>query len=84
MDNSLTPKLDARGNFLFNHIIVIDSRVVGTWKRTFNKNAVRLAADPFRPLSPAESQGFARAAERYGRFLGLPVSLEPFEVIESV
>jgi hypothetical protein len=75
VDPSLTPKLDARGNFLLNNLIVIDGRVVGTWKRAFAKDAVRLTGEPFRPLNPAENQALTAAAGYYGRFLGLPVTL---------
>ena len=49
-----TEKLDARGNVLFNHTIVVDGQIVGTWKRTFRKGAVVLAPTPFAPLTDAE------------------------------
>jgi hypothetical protein len=72
-DAQHTEKLDSRGNVLFNHIIVIDGQIVGTWKRTFKKGAVVIASQPFTTLSAAEGQAFVAAAHRYGEFLGLPV-----------
>nr|WP_319564468.1 crosslink repair DNA glycosylase YcaQ family protein [uncultured Rhodoferax sp.] len=54
-------------------LIVIDGRVVGTWKRVFKKAAIEITATPFTPLSPADAQGFAAAVQRYGAFHKLPV-----------
>ncbi|MHB8647979.1 MAG: winged helix DNA-binding domain-containing protein [Thermomicrobiales bacterium] len=67
--------LDARGNVLFNHTIVIDGSVVGTWKRTVKKNAVAIEATPFAPLCMADRQALEVAAARYSQFIGLPAVL---------
>ncbi|MCX6047936.1 MAG: winged helix DNA-binding domain-containing protein [Chloroflexi bacterium] len=67
--------LDTRGNVLFNYIIVIDGKVVGTWKRTFKKEIVIVELTPFAPLSPTEFEAVTAAAQRYGEFLGLTVVL---------
>ncbi len=74
-DASHTEKLDARGNILFNHLIVIDGWVVGNWKRTLKKSAVVIELYPFTPLTKAENQAVARAAQQYGAFLDLPVRI---------
>ena len=66
-------KLDSRGNILFNHIIVINGQVVGTWKRTINKSAVAIELSPFTPLTKIEKQAVDSAMDRYGAFLDLPV-----------
>ncbi|MDQ2998004.1 MAG: winged helix DNA-binding domain-containing protein [Chloroflexota bacterium] len=60
------------GNGIFNPIIVIGGRVVGTWKRVFKGDKVVITFSPF------EGQGFAKtqasaislAAERYGEYVG--------------
>jgi hypothetical protein len=70
-----TKKFDPQANIVFSHFIVIDSQIMGTWQRTLKKNAVIIERSPFAPLTAAEAQAFAAAAERYGRFLGLPVTL---------
>jgi len=61
-------------NGMFKPIIVIDGRVVGTWKRTFKKDRVVIALQPFNALSEAEAQAVAPAAEHYGVFVNLPVA----------
>ncbi|MCA1670193.1 MAG: winged helix DNA-binding domain-containing protein, partial [Thermomicrobia bacterium] len=68
-------KLDARGNVLFNHTLVIDGRVVGTWRRIVNKDSAVIEATPFASLGPAEAQALEVAAARYGQFIGLPAVL---------
>jgi hypothetical protein len=62
-------------NVVFSHFIVVDGRVVGSWKRTFQKNTVVIMLRSFEPLSEAQSQAIRAAAERYGSFLGMPVTL---------
>ena len=68
-DVSHTKKLDPRGNVLFNHTIVLDGRVVGTWKRTLKKDTVILTPSLFIELNEAEIRAFAASANRYGAFL---------------
>jgi hypothetical protein len=55
--------------------IVVDGRVVGSWKRTFGKGSVVVAPELVVSLAEAETQAFAVATWRYGDFLGLPVVL---------
>jgi hypothetical protein len=66
-------KIVPGSNGMFMPTIVSEGRVVGIWKRTLKKNRVVITGSPFTKLSKAEALGFATAAERYGRFLGLPV-----------
>jgi len=59
-----------------NNVVTIDGRVVGGWRRTLGKGGAivetRLAG---RRLSAVERAGLRAAAERYARFLGVPVDL---------
>jgi hypothetical protein len=73
-DASHTHKLDPRGNILFSHTMVLNGRVVGTWKRTLKKNTVVIEANPFIPLSEAETRAFASSANHYGAFLDRSVN----------
>ncbi|MEO8972112.1 MAG: winged helix DNA-binding domain-containing protein [Ktedonobacteraceae bacterium] len=66
-------KLDSRSNGLLGYIMVLDSQVVGTWKRTIKKDAVIITPNLFTPLSEAGTRAFAIAANRYGTFLNMPV-----------
>lgn len=63
------------GNGIFNPIVVIDGRVMGTWKRAFQKDAVALTFSPFSSFSGEQTQAIEAAAERYGRFVGKRVAL---------
>jgi hypothetical protein len=53
----------------------MDGQVVGTWKRTIKKGAVVITPAPFRPMTAAERDALESAAQRFGRFLGMPVAL---------
>jgi hypothetical protein len=68
-------QLFALRNVVFSHFVVVDGRVVGSWKRTFQKKMVVIALRSFEPLSEAQSRAIHAAAERYGNFLGMPVML---------
>ncbi|MBI3168714.1 MAG: AlkZ family DNA glycosylase [Chloroflexi bacterium] len=74
-DTQHNQKLDSRGNFLFNNVVVVNGQVVGTWKRTLKKSEVFIEFVLFRKLTKVENHAIADAAERYGKFLGLSVSL---------
>ncbi len=74
IDVSDATKFDTRGNVL-NPTIVMDGRVVGTWKRTLKKDVVIITPSLFAPLNEAETRALAAAANRYGAFLDLPVNV---------
>jgi len=69
IDPSNTQKL------VFSHMVVINGRIAGTWKRTLKKNAVVIESNSFLPLTKAEKEAFTMAARQYGAFLELPVVL---------
>lgn len=52
--------------------VVIDGRIVGTWRRTFSRDAVAIQVSPLKRLR--ETDTLARAVERYGAFLGRAAS----------
>jgi len=55
-------------------VVTIDGQIVGTWKRTIGKGAVDVVVSPLRKLTRAESKAIDAAANRYGKFLGLPAT----------
>ena len=63
------------GNGVFAPTIVVDGRVVGTWKRSIGKSSVEFAAFAFTTLNKAERRAFNEAAQRYAAFVGLPAAL---------
>lgn len=61
--------------------IIWDGRVVGTWKRTFNKKgAVLITAKPYAKLGAGERQELIATAQRYGEFLGLSAELDETQI----
>lgn len=54
---------------------LLDGRIAGMWRRTFTKDAIIIDSD-LRPLTPAEQTAIQAAADRYGRFYGLPVIMQ--------
>jgi Winged helix DNA-binding domain len=72
-DRSAIFDSERASQLVFNHLIVINGRLAGTWKRTLKKDAVVLETNTFERLTTAESRAVAAAARQYGEFLGLPV-----------
>ena len=66
---------DAHFNALMSHIIILDGQVIGRWRRTIEKGAVRFDPTLLVPLDEAERAALHAAAEAYGQFLGMPVSV---------
>ena len=60
---------------LIAHILILDGQIVGGWRRILKKDAVLVETSLITKLTKAEEQAIANAAERFGKFLGLPVSL---------
>lgn len=72
----LSPKHAKRvnaGGGIFNPIVVIDGQVLATWKRSLEKDRVRITVTPFDRLSATQRRAIDRAALRYGKFLGRDV-----------
>lgn len=67
----------ARTHFpeMFSAPFLVDGQVLGSYKRALEKNTVRIAATPFRPLDRTEAAALDEEAERLGSFLGLGVDL---------
>jgi len=72
LDPAHSEKICPGGNGMFAPTIVINGRVVGTWKRAFKKKSIEIVATPFTALEKAERLRFNEAAERYAAFMGLP------------
>ena len=66
-------KLDGFGTALLGNSIVMDGRIVGTWKRTFNNNTVVIKMNLFDPLNKSGISALNAAVKRYGKFFDMPV-----------
>jgi hypothetical protein len=65
-------RLATMGNALQN-VIVIDGRIVGTWRRTWKQDKVMIKSNPVRILSESERKAVFIAIQKYSRFLGMIV-----------
>jgi len=70
LDAKFIRRVNAGGGIL-KPAVVIDGRVVGTWRRTLAKGTVSVAIDAFGPLNRSQSQAIDRTANDYASFLGV-------------
>ncbi len=75
-NSSHVDKLDAHANPLFQHTIVVDGQIVGTWKRTLSKDSVWVKPVLFSPRTGSEERAVASASQRLATFLGLQLEME--------
>lgn len=68
-------KLSPRGNIAFNYTIIINGIAAGGWRREKKNDGVVIRTRLFRPLDDDDKDALSVAAERYGGFLGMPVTL---------
>lgn len=62
------------GNALLS-VIILDGKVVGSWKRVLTKKDVQITFTLFQKLNPAENEALQKAANDYGEFHQLPVTI---------
>jgi Winged helix DNA-binding domain len=70
IDPAYVRKVNAGGGML-SPAVLIDGRVVGTWRRTLARKAVAIAVRPFGRLTGRERDAVAATGDRYGEFLGM-------------
>jgi hypothetical protein len=58
---------------IFQHALVIGGGIAGTWRTARNARGLSVRATLLRPLARRENRALADAAERYARFVGVPV-----------
>jgi hypothetical protein len=63
------------GNGVFQPTVVIDGRVVGTWRRTVRKARVDVTVTGLVPLNTRQCTAIEAAFRPYGEFLGLPCAV---------
>lgn len=62
-------------NGIFYPVVLIDGKVVGTWKRTIKKDTVQIQPDFFFPLTNSQQDAIAEVSSAYGRFKQLTASM---------
>jgi hypothetical protein len=73
--NEVAHRAGSKGDtppFLAN-VIILDGQIIGSWKRTVNKDSVIMEASLITKLKKAEEQAIREAAEHFGKFIGLPI-----------
>jgi hypothetical protein len=63
------------GNGVFYPTLLVNGRVVATWKRAIKRGAVRLTFEPFEPLE-VDANLLEGAVARYGAYVELPAQIE--------
>jgi hypothetical protein len=63
----------------FTHALVVDTQVVGHWRRVAAPKAMTVEVQALRQLSKAEHAALENEVQRYGKFVGLPASLQVIE-----
>ena len=64
-----------QAELVFNATLLNAGEIVGTWRRTFQKEAVVIEIAPFGSIPPNRVELIHAAARRYGDFLGMPVEI---------
>ena len=70
-----SPPPVARGAVEHPHHVIVDGTLRGSWKRTLGIKSAGVDVRPFRPLNREDASAVTAEAERYGRFLGMPVTV---------
>ena len=63
-------------DFLGSYVIIINGQIVGRWKRSLTKEAVVLMLHALTPLNAAEWDVIWQQADRFARFLEMPLQIE--------
>jgi hypothetical protein len=62
---------------LSRHIVVLNGRVIGGWRRTLTAREVTIETNLLVPLADTQDRALHDAAADYGRFLGKSVTVRP-------
>ena len=68
-------EIDQNDPAFLAHILILDGQVIGGWKRTLKKDKVLVDITLLTRLSQAQKRAVQRAAELFGTFLQLPITL---------
>lgn len=69
-DNTIPLDLISRGNPIFNRMLVIDGKIVGSWKRIIKGKKAVIEIYPFQALNDRQQRLLNKAINRYLHFLG--------------
>jgi len=61
----------AMANGVLGRTVLIDGKIVGSWKQMNEKGSLKILVQPFRALTESERLAIAKAVDRYAKFLGV-------------
>lgn len=67
-------RMISKGNALTS-VIILNGKVVGSWKKVLKKNKIEITLNPFRKLDKEEFEALEYEVARYGKFLGVSAVL---------
>jgi predicted RNA binding protein YcfA (HicA-like mRNA interferase family) len=76
LDKMHSSKIVPGNNGMFLPTIVINGKVVGTWKKLQRKNSLVITPMPFKKLSQLDLKLFNGATDQYAKFLGTKVEVK--------
>ncbi len=62
------------GGGMINGAVIVNGRMVGTWKRLIVKNEAKITIKLFEKISNPQTEALNNQALKYGNFVGLPVT----------
>jgi hypothetical protein len=77
MQDAHKKKIMGSGNGIFKATIVINGAIAGSWKRTFAKNGLVIAIDPFIPLDKSNTIRLEQAIKSFCNYLEMQRTDEP-------
>jgi len=69
-----TEKLLSRGNALTS-VLILNGQIAGTWRRVLKDGQVDITVEPFLRLRRGGKEAIEAEANRYGKFLEMPVTV---------
>ena len=63
-------------NGIFSPVVLVDERIVGTWRRGLIRNGVAVTVELLCRVGRPAIRALEGAAEDYGNFLGRPASIQ--------
>ena len=76
MADRVPPPRAGTNDRMFLNLVTIGGQIAGVWRRATTRRGVTVTVEPLRPLTRAERRAISLAAERYGAFMELPLTLE--------
>lgn len=68
-NDEMKSRLNRPGSPVFNHMLVVDGAIAGTWQRLTKGSCVTAEASPYEPLSKVKEVAVGKAVKRFNDFM---------------